>query len=66
MSEIKYIEVNGARLVYEHRAGHGHRGPLVFMHGYALRGTGPACEDLFEQLPRFMGTANSPSALCSN
>lgn len=52
MSELKYVEVNGARLAYEHRAGSGQRAPLVFLHGYALRSSGPIYNELLEPLQK--------------
>lgn len=50
MSEMQYVEVNGARLAYEHRAGSGQRTPLVFVHGYALRSSGPIYDELLAPL----------------
>ena len=50
MSELKYVEVNGARLAYEHRAGSGLRAPLIFLHGYALRSSGPIYNELLTPL----------------
>lgn len=50
MSELLYVEVNGARLAYEHRAGSGQRTPLVFVHGYALRSSGPIYGELLTPL----------------
>lgn len=49
-SGIRYIEVNGARLAYERHGGPGRRRPLVFGHGYALRGTGSIYAALIERL----------------
>ena len=45
---IRFVEVNGTRLGYERHAGGGR--PLVFVHGYALRGTGAIYADLIERL----------------
>lgn len=47
---IRHIEVNGTRLGYRHHVGGGQRRPLVFGHGYALRGTGDIYEKLFARL----------------
>ena len=47
---IRYIDVNGTRLGYQHHAGGGRRRPLVFGHGYALRGTGEIYTELFARL----------------
>lgn len=46
----KYVDVNGARLGYEiHELAKG-RPPLVFVHGYAMRSTGPAYRALLSRL----------------
>lgn len=47
---VRYVEVNGARLGYQRHAGRGRRRPLVFGHGYALRGTGDIYAALFARL----------------
>lgn len=49
-SGIQHVEVNGTRLAYErHSQGSGRR-PLVFGHGYALRGTGAVYTLLISRL----------------
>ena len=48
-SPIQFVEVNGTRLGYRRHAGRRGR-PLVFVHGYALRGTGDIYESLFARL----------------
>ncbi len=45
--DIRYVEVNGVGLGYRHHVGGGGRRPLVFGHGYALRGTADIYAKLF-------------------
>ena len=47
---IRSIDVNGTLLSYQRHAGRGKRRPLVFGHGYGLRGTGPIYRPLIDQL----------------
>ncbi len=46
---VQYVDVNGTRLGYEVHGRAGRR-PLVFVHGYALRGTGDVYASLIRQL----------------
>lgn len=48
-SPVQSITVNGVRLAYR-RHGSRRRRPLVFLHGYALNGTGPIYDALFRNL----------------
>lgn len=47
---IRHIDLQGARLAYQHHAGEGPRRPLVFVHGYSLRGTGEIYAPLIARL----------------
>ena len=47
---LQSVEVNGAKLAYRLHPGRGGRRPLVFVHGYALRGTGEIYAPLIARL----------------
>ena len=49
---IEFIEVNGARLAYQHHVGPG-RHPLVFLHGYGLQSTSGIYARLFRALSSY-------------
>lgn len=49
---IQTIEVNGARLAYETHIATAGAPPLVFVHGYAMRATGPTYRLMLEILAR--------------
>lgn len=49
-SRVDYVDVNGARLGYRRFSGGRKRRPLVFVHGYALNGTGEIYSSLMAGL----------------
>lgn len=50
MSELRYVDLDGARLGYDYHPSAGKLGTLVFGHGYALRSTGALYAPLFAAL----------------